>query len=212
MQSFYAFFLVSISAIFTIVNPLGAVPAFLAMTARDSALKRISMAKRAAILSMAVLVTCAAVGGFMFKFFGITMPALKIAGGCLLFIIAIDMINARQSRARGTDEEASEGVVKDDIAVFPLAIPLLSGPGAIVTVFILAEKAKTAWEETALYVSIAATALASYLVLREAGRLLRFMGAIGMNVFSRLMGLILASVAVQFIIDGVREALPGLGG
>ena len=210
MQSFYAFFIVSLSAIFTIVNPLGAVPAFLAMTAQDSAAKRLSMAKRASLLSLGVLVTCAAVGGFLFKFFGITMPALKIAGGCLLFFIAIDMINARPSRAKGTDEEAEEGVIKDDIAVFPLAIPLLSGPGAIVTIFILVEKAKTPLEEFALYLSLVITAIGSFIILKEAGRLARYMGQIGMNVFSRLMGLVLAAIAVQFILDGVKDALPGL--
>ncbi len=210
MQSFYAFFIVSLSAIFTIVNPLGAVPAFLAMTHQDSHAKRVSMAKRASLLSFAVLVTCAAVGGFLFKFFGITMPALKIAGGCLLFFIAIDMINARQSRAKGTDEEAEEGVVKDDIAVFPLAIPLLSGPGAIVTIFILVEKAKTPLEELALYLSLILTSIACFVVLKEAGRMARYMGQIGMNVFSRLMGLVLAAIAVQFILDGVKDALPGL--
>ena len=210
MQSFYAFFIVSLSAIFTIVNPLGAVPAFLAMTAQDSAAKRLSMAKRASLLSLGVLVTCAAVGGFLFKFFGITMPALKIAGGCLLFFIAIDMINARPSRAKGTDEEAEEGGIKDDIAVFPLAIPLLSGPGAIVTIFILVEKAKTPLEEFALYLSLVITAIGSFIILKEAGRLARYMGQIGMNVFSRLMGLVLAAIAVQFILDGVKDALPGL--
>lgn len=210
MQTFYSFFLVAFSAIFTIVNPLGAVPVFLAMTAQDPEAKRRDMARRAAVISFAVMLLCAAVGGFIFRFFGITLPALKIAGGCLLFFIALDMLNARQSRAKGTAEEAQEGVEKDDIAVFPLAIPLLSGPGAIVTIFLLVEKAKTPWEDTALYLSVTVTAVITYFILREAGRLVRFMGRIGMNVFSRLMGLVLAAVAVQFIIDGVKEALPGL--
>lgn len=168
------------------------------------------MARRAAWISFAVLVACAAVGGFIFRFFGITLPAVKIAGGALLFLIAMDMLNARQSRAKGTVEEAEEGVGKDDIAVFPLAIPLLSGPGAIVTIFILVDKAKTVPEHVALYTSLALTAVACFLVLREAGRLVKLMGQIGLNVFSRLMGLILAAIAVQFVIDGVKEALPGL--
>jgi multiple antibiotic resistance protein len=211
MQSFYQFFLVAFSAIFTIVNPLGVVPVFLAMSAQDSQEKRRDMARRAAIVAFSVLVVSAALGGVLFRFFGITVPALKIAGGCLLFFIALDMLNARQSRAKGTVEEAEEGVEKEDIAVFPMAIPLLSGPGAIVTVFLLIEKAKTPWEDSAVYLSIAVTAMISFLILREAGRLVRIMGRIGMNVFSRLMGLILAAVAVQFIIDGVKEALPGLG-
>jgi multiple antibiotic resistance protein len=210
MQNFYAFFIVAFSAIFTVVNPLGSVPTFLAMTNHDSAAKRISMARRAAFVSLAVLVLCAILGGFLFRFFGITLPAVKIAGGVLLFFIGFDMINARQSRSKATVEEAEEGVVKDDIAVFPLAIPLLSGPGAIVTVLILVDKAATPWDHGALYLSLGLTALISFLILREAGRLVRFMGQIGMNVLSRLMGLVLAAVAVQFVIDGVKEALPGL--
>lgn len=194
------------------MNPLGAVPAFIAMSAGDSQSKRVSMAKRASFISFGVLVSCAAVGGFLFRFFGITLPAVKMAGGVLLFLIAMDMLNARQSRAKGTMEEAEEGVEKDDIAVFPLAIPLLSGPGAIVTVFILVDKAKTVPEHLALYVSLAFTSLACFLVLRQAGRVVRLMGQIGQNVFSRIMGLILAAIAVQFMIDGIKEALPGLLG
>ena len=168
------------------------------------------MARRAAWVSFGVLVVCAAVGGFLFRFFGITLPAVKVAGGILLFLIAMDMLNARQSRAKGTLEEAEEGSVKDDIAVFPLAIPLLSGPGAIVTIFILVDKAQSVPEHAALYTSLAITAILSFMVLREAGRLVKLMGQIGLNVFSRLMGLVLAAIAMQFIIDGAKEALPGL--
>ncbi len=210
VQSFYSFFIIAFSAIFTIVNPLGAVPAFLAMSAHDSKQKKESMAWRAAWISCGVLIVCAAIGGFLFRFFGITLPALKIAGGTLLFVIGMDMLNARQSRAKGTLEEAEEGVDKDDIAVFPLAIPLLSGPGAIVSVFILSDKAKTWPEHVAIYGAIVIVAMASYVVLREAGHLVKLLGQIGMNVFTRLMGLILGAIAVQFILDGLREALPGL--
>lgn len=210
MQLFYSFFLISFSAIFTIVNPLGAVPAFIAMTAQDSPIKRVYMARRACWVAFLVLVVCAAVGGFLFRFFGITLPAFKIAGGILLFLIGLDMLNARQSRAKGTVEEAEEGVIKDDIAVFPLAIPLLSGPGAIVSVFILVDKAKAAEEHLALYLSIALTIFICFFILRQAGRVVQWMGQIGMNVLSRLMGLILAAIAIQFILDGLKEALPGL--
>lgn len=210
MLSFYSTFVIAFSAIFTIVNPLGAVPAFLAMSTHDSMSKKIDMARRASWIAFLVLAGCAALGGFLFRFFGITLPAVKIAGGILLFFIAMDMLNARQSRAKGTLEEAEEGVVKDDIAVFPLAIPLLSGPGSIVTVFILADKATGLLEHTALYLSIALTMVLSFFMLREAGKLVRFMGQIGLNVFSRLMGLILAAIACQFLIDGILGAFPQL--
>ena len=207
-----AFFLVAFPAIFTIVNPLGAVGPFLAMTARDGDDKRALTAKRACLLAAIVMCGCAAIGSFIFQFFGITLPALKIAGGTLLFLVAIDMLNARESRSRATLEEREEGSMKEDIAIFPLAIPLLCGPGAMVSVFILVERAKTPVDQAFIYVSIAITMLVCYVFLRQASRLARFFGAIGMNVMSRLMGLILAAIAVQFILAGLTDAMPGLKG
>ena len=206
------FFAVAFPAIFTIVNPLGAVGPFLGMTARDGTDKRNSTAHRACTLAAIVLMVCAALGGFFFQFFGITMPALKIAGGFLLFLVGMDMVNARTSGAKSTDEEREEGNLKDDIAIFPLGIPLLSGPGAMVTVFILVERAKTTMEVATIYVSILVTMLATLIILRQATRIARVLGATGINVMSRIMGLILAAIAVQFILSGLLEALPGLKG
>jgi multiple antibiotic resistance protein len=207
-----AFVLVALPAIFTIVNPLGAVGPFLAMTAADPMAKKYSTAKRACLVSAMVLAVCAAAGGVLFQFLGITLPALKIAGGVLLFLVAMDMLNARESRSRATDEEREEGLHKEDIAIFPLGIPLLSGPGAMVTVFILVEKAQSPMEHGVIYFSIGATMLVSYLILIQAPRLANFLGATGINVMSRLMGLVLAAIAVQFVLNGVIEALPGLRG
>lgn len=206
------FFLVAFPAIFTIVNPLGAVGPFLGMTGRDGEAKRQSTAYRACALATIVLFVCTALGSFIFQFFGITLPALKIAGGFLLFLVAMDMINARSSGSKATDEEREEGALKEDIAIFPLGIPLLSGPGSMVTVFILAERARTPIEHLSIYVSIFVTMLISLIVLRQASRLARFLGATGINVMARLMGLILAAIAVQFILNGLLDALPGLKG
>lgn len=212
MPAWSNFFLVAFPAIFTIVNPLGAVGPFMAMTARDSAKKRASTAKRACLLAAVVLFVCAAAGGFVFQMFGITLPALKIAGGFLLFLVGVDMLNARESRARATDEEREEGALKEDIAIFPLGIPLLSGPGSMVTVFILVEKAADPLETVLIYVAIAMTMLMSFTLLNQASRVARYLGATGINVMSRIMGLILAANAVQFILNGLLEALPGLRG
>lgn len=206
------FFLIAFPAIFTIVNPLGAVGPFLGMTLRDSESKRHSTALRACLTATGVLCVCAGVGSFMFQFFGITLPALKIAGGCLLFIVGMDMINARTSGAKSTQEEHDEGALKEDIAIFPLGIPLLSGPGAMVSVFILVERARTAIDHVVIFASIVLTMLLSWLILRQASRLARFFGATGINVMSRIMGLILAAIAVQFILNGLIDALPGLKG
>ena len=208
----FNFFLVAFPAIFTIVNPLGAVGPFLAMTARDSVQKRYSTAKRACMLATIVLAVCAGIGGFLFQFLGITLPALKIAGGVLLFGVAIDMLNARESRSKATDEEREEGALKEDIAIFPLGIPLLSGPGSMISVFILMEKAQDGFEQALILLAIGATMLVSFVVLAQASRLARLLGATGINVMSRVMGLVLAAIAVQFVLTGLIEALPGLKG
>jgi multiple antibiotic resistance protein len=205
-----SFFLVAFPAIFTIVNPLGAIGPFLAMTARDDWAKKRSTAQRACILATIVLSLCTAVGGFLFQFLGITLPALKVAGGVLLFMVAVDMLNARESRSRQTEEEREEGALKEDIAIFPLGIPLLSGPGAMITSFILVDRAHTAVEHSFIYLSIIATMAICYFVLTQASRFAHFMGATGINVMSRLMGLVLAAIAAQFILNGLLEALPGL--
>jgi multiple antibiotic resistance protein len=207
-----AFLFVALSTLFTIVNPLGALGPFLGMTIGESTEKRRQHAKRASIVAASVLATCALAGAFIFRFYGITIPALKIAGGILLFFIAFDMINARPSRTKQTAEETSEGVQKDDIGVFPLGIPLLAGPGSIVSVFMLADQAKTIPQEIGLYGAIAIISFIAYLTLREAHRLVGLLGQIGLNVFSRLMGVVLAAIAVQFVLDGIRAALPGLAG
>jgi multiple antibiotic resistance protein len=205
-----SFFLVAFPAIFTIVNPLGAVAPFLAMTARDDFEKKVSTAKRACLLAAAILLVCTALGSFLFNFFGFTLPAMKIAGGFLLFGVGIDMLNARESRSKNTAEEREEGALREDVAIFPVAIPLLSGPGSMVTVLILGERARTPLEHGFIYLSVLITMLLSYFMLKEARRLARILGATGMNVMSRLMGLILAAIAVQFMLDGLLEALPGL--
>jgi multiple antibiotic resistance protein len=204
------FLIVSVSTLVTIVNPIGALGPFLAMTLGESTARRRQIAWRASVVSGGILAGCALAGAFIFKFYGITLPALKVAGGVLLFFVAFDMINARQSRTKQTAEEQTEGVMKEDIAVFPLAIPLLSGPGSIVSMFMLADQART-WEANlSLYLAVFVTVIVVYLVLREAHRVVGMLGPIGINVVSRLMGLVLAAIAVQFILDGIRAALPGL--
>jgi multiple antibiotic resistance protein len=206
-----AYLFVAVSTLLTIVNPLGAAGPFLAMTVGETNDKRRQIALRAALVAGGVLAGCALAGAFIFRFYGITLPALKVAGGVLLFFVAFDMIHARTSRSKQTAEEQSEGVQKEEVAVFPLGIPLLSGPGAIVSVFMLADQANSFWKQAALYAAIAMTIFVSFVTLKEAHRIVHFLGQIGINVMSRLMGLVLAAIAAQFILDGIRAALPGLG-
>lgn len=202
-----ALFILSLSTLFSIVNPLGALAPFLAMTTSDSPHKKIAMARRACLTSFSVLCVCMIAGAFIFRFYGISLPALKIAGGVLLFLVAVDMVNARPSRTKNTVEEAEEGVQKEDIAIFPLAIPLLSGPGAIASTFILVEKIDHWTHYFAVLLAILITMFVSYLILKQADKIARLLGKIGINVLSRLMGLILAATAIQFILDGVKVVL-----
>jgi multiple antibiotic resistance protein len=209
---FDSFFFVALSTIITVVNPLGALPPFLVMTADDELAQRRSCAFRATLVSGGTLIVCALMGTAVFTFYGITMPALKISGGILILLLSIDMLNARQSRAKATQEEQDEGVQREDIAIFPLGIPLLTGPGSIVSVFMLMDKANSFPKQSAVFAAIGATMLITFLCLSQAHHVSRIMGKIGLNVFSRLMGLVLASIAIEFILDGIRQALPGLAG
>ncbi len=205
-----SFFFIAFSTLFTIVNPIGALGPFLAMTATDEQEKRKSIAFRASLISCVVLIFCTGAGAFIFRFFGFSLAALKIAGGILLFLIAIDMLNAKQSRSRATIEETEEGVLKNDVAVFPLGIPLLTGPGAIASVFMLADKAQSKLDFAAIYLAIVLTSAVTFGLLRQAHFISRLFGKIGVNVISRLMGLALAAIAAQFVIDGLHTALPGM--
>ena len=200
--------LVSLSAIFFIVDPLAVVPVYLAITTGDSEASKRATALRAALTSGLTLIVFAAAGGLIFKMFGISLPAFKIAGGMLCFLVALDMMQARPSRTRSTPEEELEGVEKADVAIIPLAIPLLSGPGAIATVMVLTAKTKGSVEYAMVFVAIALTSIATWLTLRGAGWIERRLSRTLLNVLMRVMGLILAAIAVEFVLTGVHEAFP----
>lgn len=207
-----ATFFIAFSTLFAIIDPIACIGPFLAITDGNQAHRRPQIARKASLVAAIILVICGLGGNYIFKFFGITIPALKLAGGLLLFVVSFEMLHAQQSRVRQTQEEQDEGVAREDVAVFPLAIPLLAGPGAIASVFILMERAHNWIEITMVYLSIIASMLGSYLTLYFAPRLSHFLGAIGINVLTRVMGLVLAAISMQFVIDALREAFPHLMG
>jgi multiple antibiotic resistance protein len=210
VRSIISFSLLSLSAIFIAVDPFAAVPMFLAMTEHDSITKRRQMALRASVTAFAVLTAFAVAGAVIFKALGITMAAFKVAGGLLLLIMSMDMLRTQPSAARITPGEVDEGTHKEDIAIVPLAIPLLAGPGSIATVVVLMGKVKPhhQWQIVPILLAILITCLGSYLVLRGASQVARVLGRTGLSIVSRIAGLLLAAVAAQFILDGVGEALP----
>ena len=187
-----------------IVDPLAVVPAFLAMTPNDTPEQRVRTARLACCVTAGVMLAFSIAGQLIFKFMGITMPAFQIAASILLLIVALDMVRAQRSRVQETHEETRAGTEKTDIAVTPLAIPMLAGPGAISTTVLLQNEAKTIPQHIALYGCILAVSFVSYLVLRVAARGTRWLNPIMMSIAIRIMGLLLAAVAIQFMLNAIK--------
>ena len=144
-------------------------------------------------------------GKWIFKFLGITMPAFQIAASIVLLTVALDMLRAQRSRVHETSEETAAGVEKTDIAITPLAIPMLAGPGAISTAILLHNQAASVVQQGALYVSILVVCLASYVILRLSAQGAKWLSPIAMNLTVRIMGLLLCSVAIQFMVNAIKE-------
>ena len=168
------------------------------------------MARLACVVAALVLLTFALAGKYIFKFLGITMPAFQIAASIVLLIVALDMLRARRSRVQETDEETIAGAEKTDIAITPLAIPMLAGPGAISTGILLQNQARGIPQHIALYVVIAAVMFVSYGIFRFAAHGPRFLNPIAMKIITRIMGLLLAAVAIQFMLNALKELKPQL--
>jgi multiple antibiotic resistance protein len=207
-----SFAFVSFSAVFVVVDPFTAVPFFLAMTARDSAEHKRETARRAAVAAGLILAGFALAGALVFRVLGISLGAFKIAGGVLLLIMSVDMLRTRPSEARITPGEVESGVAKEDVAIVPLAMPLLAGPGSIATVVVLMGRARSQHllHGVVVLASIASTCVLAYLVLAGAARVDRVLGRTGLKIVERASGLLLAAIAIQFMIDGLGESLPGL--
>ena len=182
------------------------VPTYLVITQGQSTSQRQVTARRASIAATMILVVFAAAGSRIFGLFGITMPAFRIAGGLILWLVAMDMLHGNRSTQEGA-AEITEGQAKDDVAVTPLAMPMLAGPGAISTVMVLSGQARGTSQTIVVYASIVLTLLLSWITLHLAERLVTRIGQTGIRVMTRIMGLLLAAIAVQFVITGVREAM-----
>jgi multiple antibiotic resistance protein len=210
MREYLTFGLVAFSAVFFVVDPIAAIPIFLAMTENETPAQRARTALRASFTSGLTLTLFAMAGGLIFKFFGISLGAFKIAGGVLLFLLALDMMKAQPSRTRATPEEEKEGIEKEDVAIIPLAIPLLAGPGSIATVMVLMTRHAEWTFSIPVFVAIALTAIATYVLLRAASWMRHRLSKTFLNVMTRVMGLILAAIAVEFIVAGVKDVMPSL--
>jgi multiple antibiotic resistance protein len=208
MTGYVSLFLVSVSAIFFVVDPIGVVPLFLSMTAGDSQEKMRRTALRACLVACGLMLFFAVFGTVIFKVFGVSLGAFRVAGGILLLMTSLDMLRARPSETRTTPSEEQEGVVKEDVAIVPLAIPLLCGPGAIATAMVLmARGGESLISAVPVIAAIVLTFVASYFILRASGLVQRVLRQSGVAILERVMGLILAAIAVQFVADGAKELL-----
>jgi multiple antibiotic resistance protein len=199
------FALVTFTSIFFIVDPIAAIPTYLVITQQESAAERRRTARRACIAMTILMVVFGATGTMLFQAFGITLAAFRTAGGLILWYVAMDMLHGERRTQEGRDE-VYEGQIKEDVALTPLAIPMLAGPGAISTAIVVAGQARGAAQTAVVYASIVLTGVISYVSLRLGEPLLGRLGKTGIRVVTRIMGLILAAVAVQFVFSGVREA------
>lgn len=192
-------------AIFVIVDPFAVVPVYLSLTDRYSPDSVRHIRRKATLVASGILCAFALTGFSIFNLFGITLPAFQIAGGILLLLVGIAQLQANRPRVK--PEEQNESMERDDVSVFPLGTPLLAGPGAISTVVLYATDSYTPLRIAGLVASTALAMLATYLVLKSAHYLFKILGRTGLNILTRLMGLILTGVAIQFILNGMKGAL-----
>jgi multiple antibiotic resistance protein len=198
----YALF--AFSSLFVIVDPVAAVPAFVAMTSRDTVSQRLRMARVACLVMVGLLTGFALVGQSLLHLLGITLPAIQVAGALVLLLVALDMLRAQRSAVQETAEETAAGSSKEDIAITPLAVPMLAGPAAISTVILLEAQATTWAHRGMLLACLALVGLASYVIFALGATGAKWLSPIADRIITRLMGLLLAALAVQFIFNGLK--------
>jgi multiple antibiotic resistance protein len=199
-----AFFAAAFATIFSVIDPVGVAPLFLALTPQIEGGERYRVMRRAVTVAAVILLLFAFGGRALLASLGITVPAFSIAGGILLLLISVDMLFARTSRTRETPEEEEQARLSTDISVFPLAIPILSGPGSIATVILYMSQAGTNVLKVLSVLAAVAIGLgAAYVSMRLSNLVLRVLGETGINVVGRVMGILLAALAVQFVLNGV---------
>ncbi len=200
----YQGFLKTLISLIVITDPVGAIPVFVLLTHGQTPAEKARTARASALTVALILVIAALAGEAILRLFGISLPSFRVAGGILLLVMALDMLNARPSRSRQTPEETDEAERRQDIAVVPMAIPIIAGPGAIGTVILFAQTGPF-WPHILRVAGVILIVGAiAYAALRLAGPIGRRLGTSGMHILTRVMGLILAAIGVEFIVGGLR--------
>ena len=204
-SNYVRFSVLALSSIFFLVDPFAAIPTFLAVTSGADHEGRQRMARKASLTCAIVLISFALAGRAIFHMFGITLPAFEIAGGLILLLIGIDMLEAKRSPTQESTGEMEEASAKEDVGIVPLGIPMLAGPGAISSVMVLVGQAPSPWQMMAIIAAILLTAFVSYLLLANADRVRRVLGETGIRILVRIMGLLLVALAMQFFVNGLTD-------
>ena len=204
------FFILCLTTFFTLINPIGIAPILLVMTERFSKEEKINIAWKGSLTAFVTLIIFSILGSVIFNFFGITIEAFQIMGGILFFRSGFRMSEAKIGRSRTTPMEREESQESDDLAISPIGIPLIAGPGAITASMLLSSQTPQLYSYATLGVSIFLVLTVVYLILRNGGLLMKALGYTGMRVIQRLMGLVLMVIAVQFVINGVMSILSPL--
>tara|TARA_Y100001960_G_scaffold321349_1_gene395966 strand:- start:567 stop:1208 length:642 start_codon:yes stop_codon:yes gene_type:complete len=198
-----SFIILTFTSLFTLINPIGIAPVILSLTESLDNQTYNQIIRKGTIVACIILLIFAIMGKLIFSFYGLTIPAFKIAGGILFLRIGINMLEVKVSRTKSTPKEAEEAASNEDLGLTPIGIPLIAGPGAITSVMILSSQANTINQKIIFYSNIIITLFITFLILRIGKNLTKILGTTGLRIIERIMGMILMVVAVQFIIDGV---------
>ncbi len=216
MNAFALTFLQSFISIFVIVNPIGILPVVLSLISDMKPGEKASVIRKSSLTAFMVLVVTGLAGGAIFALFQITLGALRISGGIFLFILSISMLYGRPTKAKVNDIERkefnSDDDDEDDVAVTPLGIPVIVGPGAITVTMGLMEQAQSSLEKGAVFLAIILALFTTYLLLRGGSSISKYLGKAGLRTMTRIMGLVVSVIAIQFVINGISDALPQILG
>jgi len=208
------FSLLALSSILFLVDPFAALPTFLAITEGADPARRKRIARKGALTALIVLGAFAFAGETIFRIFGITLPAFEIAGGVILLLIGLDMLEAKRSATQEAVDDTVAAAQKEDAGIVPLGVPMLAGPGAITSVMVLVGQVQRPWQMAAILISIVITAAICYLVLGHSDKVVRLLGETGIRILVRIMGLLLVALAAQYFVNGLTDLgiIPHPGG
>ena len=210
IQSERQFFILCLTTLFTLINPIGIAPLLMVMTERFSKDEKVKIARKGSATALITLLLFAILGSLIFSFFGITLEAFQIMGGILFFRNGLRMLDAKVGRSRTTPAEQEESQESDDIAISPIGIPLIAGPGAITATMLLSSQTPQIYSYLTLGLSIMIVLTFVYVILRNGDALMKILGTSIMRIIQRLMGLILLVIAVQFVINGTISVIKPL--